>query len=314
MTNDWKTLLERRDGLLLWRDAHEHGRHGELPRALVTGDLRRVTRGVYAPAEPASADADARYRTLVRAVDAARGHRDILARFSAAAVWRLPMLGSWPTAVHIDGPDASGGRSTSRVTYRFHADAAHDATVIDGLRVTSAARTVVSVSRLHDFAGGVAMADRALRNQLVTREALVDELGRHGPARGVRRARAVLEFADPGAYNAGESLARVLMHQLGFDPPELQHPVHDADGLIGEVDFFWPELGLVVEFDGFQKYSRPEYLQGRTPAEVVWAEKLREDRLRALGLRVIRIVWSDLLSPERLRLLLERAGLRRRRA
>jgi len=35
-------------------------------------------------------------------------------------------------------------------------------------------------------------------------------------------------------------------------------------------------------------------------AEVLWQEKRREDRLRALGLEVVRIVWADLYRPEAL--------------
>lgn len=77
-------------------------------------------------------------------------------------------------------------------------------------------------------------------------------------------------------------------------------------------DFYWPELGLVGEFDGHGKYLREEMARGRTAAEVVMAEKAREDRLRALGLRVVRWGWADLLDPARLRRKLLAAGLRAR--
>jgi hypothetical protein len=38
-------------------------------------------------------------------------------------------------------------------------------------------------------------------------------------------------------------------------------------------------------------------MDGR-PEEALWAEKQREDRLRELGLVVVRIVWADLQRPE----------------
>ena len=39
----------------------------------------------------------------------------------------------------------------------------------------------------------------------------------------------------------------------------------------------------------------------RTAEEVLWAEKNREDRLRALGWVVVRIVWAELTDPDQLR-------------
>jgi hypothetical protein len=52
--------------------------------------------------------------------------------------------------------------------------------------------------------------------------------------------------------------------------------------LIGFADFAWP--GVVGECDGRLKYA---------DRDVLWAEKRREDRIRALGLRVIRWGWDD---------------------
>lgn len=63
--------------------------------------------------------------------------------------------------------------------------------------------------------------------------------------------------------------------------------------LIARTDFWWPGRRVVGEFDGLGKYTRAQP-GGRSPAEVVVAEKLREDRLRDLGLRVVRWTWADL--------------------
>ncbi|RUQ84210.1 hypothetical protein [Labedella gwakjiensis] len=87
---------------------------------------------------------------------------------------------------------------------------------------------------------------------------------------------------------------RLLLHDAGFVPPRLQHRYDDDAGLVGYVDFAWPDLGIVLEFDGRRKYSAAEFAAGRTPEEVVWAEKRCEDRLRALGLQVLRVTWEDL--------------------
>ncbi|MGO4454346.1 type IV toxin-antitoxin system AbiEi family antitoxin domain-containing protein [Arthrobacter sp. RAF14] len=128
---------------------------------------------------------------------------------------------------------------------------------------------------------------------------------------GARRTRleTILDFADGNAMLPGESLSRVMMHRLGFPRPVLQQEFRDRAGLIGYTDFWWKPWRVVGEFDGTAKYLKPEYLTGRTPSEVVIAEKRREDRLRRLGLMVVRWTWADVTAPGRLADLLREAGL-----
>jgi hypothetical protein len=123
------------------------------------------------------------------------------------------------------------------------------------------------------------------------------------------RIAAVLDFACADAESPGESLSRVQMMVMGFPAPELQRVFTDQRGLVGRADFYWPQARLVGEFDGLVKYSKPEFRGGRTPSEVVIDEKRREDRLRALGLGVVRWTWEDLREPALFRDVLTSAGL-----
>jgi very-short-patch-repair endonuclease len=66
------------------------------------------------------------------------------------------------------------------------------------------------------------------------------------------------------------------------------------------VDFWWPSARVIGEFDGKGKYLREEYSGGRSIADIVIDEKLREDRLRALGATVVRWGWSEAASSARL--------------
>jgi hypothetical protein len=66
-----------------------------------------------------------------------------------------------------------------------------------------------------------------------------------------------------------------------------------AGAVIGRVDFGWPELRTIGEFDGLVKYGRT-LRPDQDPVEVLVAEKLREDALRAEDLGVTRWIWSDL--------------------
>jgi hypothetical protein len=83
----------------------------------------------------------------------------------------------------------------------------------------------------------------------------------------------------------------------------------DADGFIGLVDFYWPEFGIVGEADGDMKYLDPAFRAGRTAEQVVLDEKIREDRLRALGLTVVRWRWRTANDANALRSKLVSAGL-----
>ena len=49
---------------------------------------------------------------------------------------------------------------------------------------------------------------------------------------------------------------------------------------------------IAVEFDGRIKYTDP--WRGRSAGQVLWDEKRREDELRALDIRVVRVVDSDI--------------------
>ena len=80
----------------------------------------------------------------------------------------------------------------------------------------------------------------------------------------------------------------VISFAGGLPAPELQREIVGAF-----VDFAWPAFRTVGEFDGRVKYGK--YLRpGQDPADAVVAEKIREDRIRDEGWRVVRWVWADL--------------------
>ncbi len=66
-----------------------------------------------------------------------------------------------------------------------------------------------------------------------------------------------------------------------------------AAAAIGTADFGWPEHGLAGEFDGFAKYGRL-LRPGQVPAEVVFAEKRREDAMRTVLRGFARWVWDEI--------------------
>lgn len=298
------------DGLVTPREAVVRGSSGsDLRAAHAAGRLVRVRTGVYAEADRWDAlDGTGRYR--LRVLAAGRRLADpLFSHDSAAVVWRLPKIGRWPGAVHVTVPATSVARSFHDVRRHRVPRYPDHAVEVDGVRITGVARTVVDVARCWSFGAGLASADHALRLGWTTRERLERELARVGAGAGSRTARRVIGAASALAESPGESLSRAHLLDLGLPLPVLQHEVRDGEGAVGRVDFWWPDLGLVGEFDGRRKYRADGVDDQRAVEERVWAEKRREDRLRAAGLGVVRWTWSDLLAPHRLAELLARAGL-----
>jgi hypothetical protein len=169
---------------------------------------------------------------------------------------------------------------------------AHHVTVVRGVRVTIDARTAVDVARSGSFQAGLAAADSALRGG-ATHDALRDVHSFCQAWAGSRNASRAIRDADGRSANPGESLSRALLIAAGLAPTDLQVEVRDGRGLVGYADFGWLPLMVLGEFDGRGKYGS----DASEAADAVWREKLREDRLRALGYIVIRWTWADLMNP-----------------
>src|SRR5690606_907417 len=81
---------------------------------------------------------------------------------SAAVMWGLPSLGRWSRHIHVVAPRASGGRSQGQVK-RHCVGGDADGVDIDGLMVTSLARTLVDTGCTSSFLRAVTMIDAGLR-------------------------------------------------------------------------------------------------------------------------------------------------------
>jgi predicted transcriptional regulator of viral defense system len=289
-----------------------------LRRAVRSGDSVRIHRGAFMSVDDwRSLDRDERH--LHQSVAAARASRSrpTLSHASAAIVWGVPIVEHHPKVVHVLTSESAGTRSENG--FRRHGTRYPELRVVevDGTRVTDLERTLVEFVVDTSFRSGVAALDWALGSERrdgpsrTTIERIVAAAAELGIVKGRRKLRRALDFADPRSGSPGESMSRAVMHEARLPVPELQTEFRDVRGLIGFVDFWWPEFGLIGEFDGNAKYLDMKFLRGRTPAEVVIEEKRREDRLRALGPRVTRWDWMTLVGdglPGQLR----RAGLPRR--
>ena len=317
-TLDVLAALSARSGLILASDAARVGLQRELRHELERETVIRLRRGVYVHAvEWAALGADERYLRRIHAHAAVAEAQVVYSHYSAAALWGLPIVGAWPKEIHLVASAAAGGRSRHGVV-RHSQEHSLDVVDHEGLRVTSVASTAIAMARVLQFGQAVALMDKAIHRPrdgatLTTMAELERAFGQLGRVPGRAAAGRALEFASPLSGSVGESISRAGIFLLGFLLPELQTPHWDRGGLIGFTDFFWRGIGRVGEFDGLGKYLRDEFTRGRPTAEIVIAEKVREDRLRALGLGVFRWDWATAKTLPALGNLLSRNGIPRAR-
>lgn len=275
------------------------------------GIITRVTRGVYvetARLDPDVSEVARRGRGKVAAdqhllrLDAIlRGYGTTVgaSHQSAALAWGLPVLMSQLGRVHVarTTPGGTGRKHDGFTVHRCEQLGAF--TVHDGRRLVVPPLAVIGTSAICGLNAGLVTADGALHARRTTPDELREWLTtlKHHP--GLSTARAVVDLADGTAESAGESLLRLILVRLGI-AFEAQHWVRVADGAFYRVDFYLPELGVVLEFDGLTKYGSSgatdaqDAGRARPKKDPLVAEKLREDAVRAEGFGVGRVIWSGL--------------------
>lgn len=279
-------------------------------RAAAKGALIRPFRGVYVEPDAWSMQ-DPRRRYQMRVISALAESRSwpIGSHHSAIALCGLPLVGH-PKHVHVLATMAAGTRTEG--VFRRHASRRLDVGIqnLGQIQRTTVQRSLAEYSSVVPFAEAVVALDAAFRaDPALTLDSVLNAADAIELTKGLTNLRRSLAFVDPLAESPGESLSRALIHQLGFPPPILQHEFFDGDGFVGRVDFGWPDFDVVGEFDGTMKYLDPAYRNGRTAEQVVLDEKRREDRIRALGMRVVRWDWGVATEPRRMYSRLRAAGL-----
>jgi hypothetical protein len=222
--------FDPRTGLFLVKKigvSETEARHAR--REVDLGEATRLRRGVFTTAERwRTIDAEQKYLDRIRAVVETRKQDPVISHQSAAALWRIPLGSLWPAGVHVLAKPASHARSKNGVLVHRAEFDWDEIVELDGVLVTSPARTLLDLARTVSFADAVVALDHALNPQradqrvLVYAEELGERLAASGAVRGLARAQRAIDFARPNSDNPGESLSRVAIFELGFPDPELQ--------------------------------------------------------------------------------------------
>jgi hypothetical protein len=160
-----------------------------------------------------------------------------------------------------------------------------DFTVMDGIPVTSVARTLLDLSAVVRRSDLPAAIDRAERLGLLDLNAVVDVLGRAKSRRGARALRQAIAAYQPSTQ---KSKLEQRFRELIETAPDIPRPSFNAlvDGEAGthEVDAFWPDHRLAIQVDGFE-FHRTRRDRERDAAS--------DADLELAGYRVVRFTWDD---------------------
>ncbi|MGZ6733081.1 MAG: hypothetical protein ACXVDH_00435 [Nocardioides sp.] len=283
-------------------------------------DLKRVRRGYYRPAAmPLTPQDD--YLLRIQAAVEARTEPMVICDESAAALWGAPLLKIDGALVHTNRA-GKARRTAAGVLVHRRALAEEDVAEVAGLRVVCREwtaihlaaklplpRVLLPLDHLVASLNPEPASDPSARGTVERLVAMIPK-----GMRGGDKARKHLLAADARSGSAGESLSRGQMHLLGVPLPDLQVAFPRGGDLGGSdiVDFDWPELGVFGEFDGRGKYFRSEINGGRSPEDVLWDEKQREDRVRHHRPRAAGWGWDVALRRDLLAAVLGEAGIRAR--
>lgn len=289
-----RAVADRQFGAFASRDAIRVGyTYEEVQAEVRRGRWVRLRRGVYAErpvVEAADGDPVARHRLACAAVLVRLGGHPVVSHVSAARLGGLVVPSSDPAVVRLTD-DVQWRRGRGYEVARATLPSA-DVRAMGAFRITAPARTLVDCAREWTLEDAVVAMDAALHAGLLSPPELTAAVLAETHWLGIGDAARAAGLADGRAESPLETLGRLRIVRSGLPVPELQVEIRDARGLVGRVDGWYEEAAVAVEFDGLVKYEEPRH--GRSPARVLWEEKRREDRLRELDIRVVRVVRSDL--------------------
>jgi very-short-patch-repair endonuclease len=214
----------------------------------------------------------------------ASGPDAVLSHWSAAALWMIR-----PNSRSIiDVTDPTKSRTWDGIRRHHKALPADEVTVEDGIPVTSVPRTIFDLAATEDSEVVGAMIREMEFGELRDRLSLWDLVRRYPRRRGVARVRLALERLEDEPEGRKRSrleerFAPFLRHH------RLPLPRFNDSIVLGpkryEVDCHWPDLGEIVELDGWQ---------GHKTRTAFREDRARDRKLRVAGYGVTRLTWNQL--------------------
>ena len=265
--------------------------HEAIAHRVRTARLRSLWRGVYAvgPSGPTQ-------RGWWMAAVLASGALAVLSHTSAGALLGINRAPRGPIDVLV--PASRTPRHRGIRIRRTNHISADDVTRHDNIPVTAPVRTLIDLSTQLSAPQIERAINEADKLDLIDPETLRVELDGRKGQRGVRALRNVLDRAT-FALTDSELERRFLriVRRVGLPSPLTQQHVNGH-----RVDFYWPDLGLVVETDGLRYH--------RTPTQQK-SDRMRDQAHAAAGLTPLRFThYQVAFEPEHVKRVLETVAAR----
>jgi very-short-patch-repair endonuclease len=273
-----------KDARVAWVAARQHGviSYAQLINAGLTeagikhrvtaGWLHRVHRGVFAVGH-----AGLTPRGFWAAAVLSGGDAAALSHRSAAALWGIWRDGDRP-AITSNGINRRGAPGVETHVGRLRPG---DTLLVDGIRVTKVARTLLDLAEVLTVEQLVRAIDNATNNRHLRPNLLSSTISESRGRRGLRPLKQALLITRPEDVLTRSELERralQLVRRAGLPQPEVNVRLHGY-----EVDLLWRDAGLVVELDG-SEYHDPEH------------DTRRDNNLRAHGWSVSRFTWRQIVN------------------
>lgn len=204
--------------------------------------------------------------------------RDAALSFGCAAgLWRIH---PWDhTELHVTIPSTRTVRQSEIVVHRRR-HAQGDLTCYRGIPVTDPAATIVDVAPSLNDKQLMRMINRADKLTVIDPDRLRARVARMGRRRGTAKVTRLLE--ESTFVLSDSELERIFLpiaRSAGLATPRTQAEVNGF-----KVDFWWPDLGLVVETDGL-RYHRTASQQAK--------DRVRDQVHSAAGLTPLRFTHAQ---------------------
>lgn len=183
-----------------------------------------------------------------------------------AVVERMPLVFAFsgPTAGWIHGLDmppcdpieVTVGRdipvhARSGVRVRRASLLAEEVANIRGYPTTSGLRTTRDLGSRRDLVESVVATDMALHAGLTSLAALSRYVEAHPGTKGIKRLRYAVDLAEPKTESPMETRLRLALINGRLPRPCVQVELHNRRGdFLGRADLYYPDVRLVIEFDG----------------------------------------------------------------
>lgn len=271
--------------------------------AVRAGRMHRLQHGVYAAGAPDLSSA-------VRAALAKAGEGAVVSHETAAVLRSLWLPARPSSLIHLT---RAGAIERTHHGVRLHGSRLPEEFVdeLDGLPVTTVARTAVDLARGLTLPNAMIVIDSAARRLIAetsgedlrvlrstSRRAQLLPLAleplNHAFASvwtwpGTVVVRGAIELLDPASESPHESRGRGWINEARLPMPLTAYRVQGASGVWYVSEFAWEGPRVLGEVDGIEKY-------GRTGAEVgaaVRAERLRQADLEDAGWTFVRWTTSE---------------------